>query len=164
MKEKNIHKIIDLYFEAQLSRSEEEELFSLLLAFKGDDDKVKEALAVMLMGRNPAVLAEHGKEAVIKAPLKSRFSGFRGLKRVVAVALVVIACATPLLYRHYNKSGVEIEGMMAYVGGVKVSDHSEIMKIVDDQLNDISTSSEFFSQTIAMDLDDIRNAFNEEGI
>ena len=164
MKEKNIHKIIDRYFDAQLSRSEEEELFRLLLAFKGDDDKVKEALAVMLMGRNPAVLAEHDREAVIKAPLKSRFSGFRGLKRVVAVALVVITCATPLLYRHYHKSGVEIEGMMAYVGGVKVSEHSEIMKIVDDQLNDISTSSEFFSQTIASDLDDIRNAFNEEGI
>ncbi|MDE6479461.1 MAG: hypothetical protein K2L45_04260 [Muribaculaceae bacterium] len=164
MKEKNIHKIIDLYFEAQLSRPEEEELLSLLLAFKGDDDMVKEALAVMLMGRNPAVLAEHGRQAAIKAPLKSRFPGFRGIKRVVAVALVVITCATPLLYRHYHNSGVEIEGMMAYVGGIKVSDHSEIMKIVDDQLNDISTSSEFFSQTIASDLDDIRNAFNEEGI
>ena len=164
MNEKNIHKIIDLYFEAQLSRSEENELFSSLLAFKGDDDKVKEAFAVMLMCRNPAVLAEHGRKAAIKAPLKRRFSGFRNLKRIVAVAMVVITCATPLLYRHYHNSGVEIEVMMAYVGGIKVSDHSEIMKIVDDQLNDISTSSEFFSQTIASDLDDIRNAFNEEGI
>ena len=164
MKEKNIHKIIDLYFEAQLSSHEEEELFSLLLAFKGDDDRVKEALAVMLMSRNPAMLAEHGEPSTLKHPLKRQLSGFRTLKRVVAAAMIVITLATPLLYRHYHNSGVEIEGMMAYVGGIKVSDHSEIMKIVDDQLNDISTSSEFFSQTIASDLDDIRNAFNEEGI
>ncbi|MDE6787490.1 MAG: hypothetical protein K2J46_10705 [Muribaculaceae bacterium] len=164
MNEKNIHKIIDLYFEAQLSRPEEEELFSLLLAFKGDDDRVKEALAVMIMSRNPAMLADHRELSTLKHPLKSRFFGLRNLKRVVAVALVVLTCATPLLYRHYHNSGVEIEGMMAYVGGVKVSDHSEIMKIVDDQLNDISNSSELFSQTIASDLDDIRNAFNEEGI
>ena len=164
MKEQNIHKIIDLYFEAQLSPHEEKELFSLLLAFKGDDDRVNEALAVMLMSRNPAMLAELGESSTLKHPLKRNLTGFRNLKRVVAVALVVITLATPLLYRHYHDRGVELEGMMAYVGGVKVSDHSEIMKIVDDQLNDISTSSELFSQTIASDLDDIRNAFNEEGI
>lgn len=164
MKGKNIHKIIDLYFEAQLSRHEEDELFSLLLAFKGDDDRVKEALAVMLMSRNPAMLAEDVETSALKHPLKRKLPGFQSIKRVVAAALVVITFATPILYRHYHNRGVELEGMMAYVGGVKVSDHSEIMKIVDDQLNDISTSSEFFSQTIATDLDDIRNAFNEEGI
>lgn len=164
MKGKNIHKIIDLYFEAQLSRPEEDELFSWLLAFNGDDDKVKEALAVMLLTRNPDMLAVNRATSTIKHSLKSRRSGFRTLKRVVAAALIVITCATPLLYRSYHNTGVEIEGMMAYVGGIKVSDHSEIMKIVDDQLNDISNSSEFFSQTIASDLDDIRNAFNEEDI
>lgn len=164
MKEKNIHKIIDLYFEAQLSPHEEKELFNLLLAFKGEDDNVKEALAVMLMARNPSMLTEHNGNSAIKASLGNRLFRFRSLTRVAAVAMVVIAAATALLYHFNHNSGVEIEGMTAYVGGVKVSDHSEIMKIVDDQLNDISMSSEFFSQTIASDLDDIRNAFNEEGI
>ncbi len=162
MKEKNIHKIIDLYFEAQLSISEEDELFRLLLAFKGEDEKVKEALAVMLMARSPSMLTVQSPAQ--KPHLERRFIKFRSLKRVVAVALVVISCTTALLYYFRHNSGFETEDMMAYVGGVKVSDHSEIMKIVDDQLNDISTSSEFFSQTIASDLDDIRNAFNEEGI
>ncbi len=164
MKEENIYKMIDLYFEAQLSSTEEDELLRLLLAFKGEDDKVKEALAVMLMARNPSILAAHCGHTLRKPQLKSSNIRFRILKRAVAVALVIISCTTALLYHFHYNAGVEIEGMMAYVGGIKVSDHSEIMKIVDDQLNDISMSSESFSQTIATDLDDIRNAFNEEGI
>ena len=164
MKEKNIHKIIDLYFEGQLSPHEEKDLFSMLLAFKGEDDKVKEAIAVMLMARNPSMLAEHTEHSGIKPSLGNRLFRFRSLTRVAAVALLAITCVAALLYHFNHNPGVEIERMMAYVGGVEVSDHSEIMKIVDDQLNDISISSEFFSQTIASDLDDIRNAFNEEGI
>ncbi len=164
MKEKNIHKIIDLYFEAQLSPLEEKELLNLLLAFKGGDDKVKDALAVMLMSRNPSMLTEHNGNSAIKASLGNRLFKFRSLIRVAAVAMLVFAASTTLLYHFNNDSGVEIEGMIAYVGGVEVSDHSEIMKIVDNQLNDISISSEFFSQTIASDLDDIRNALNEEDL
>lgn len=164
MKEENIHKIIDLYFEAQLSRSEEEELLRSLLAFKGEDKKVKEALAVMLMARNPSVLSPTSEHATQKPLLKSSIYRFRILKRAVAVALVIISCTTAILYQFHHNAGVESEGMLAYVGGVKVSDHSEIMNIVDDQLNDICMSSELFSQTIATDIDDIRNAFNEEGI
>ena len=164
MKEKNIHKIIDLYFEAQLSRSEEEELFSSLLAFKGKDEKVEEALSVMLMARNPSILATQNMHSLKNTPFERKISRFRILKRVVAAALVIISFTTALLYYSHHKTGVEIEGMMAYVGGVKVNDQSEIMKIVDDQLNDINASSELFSQTVSSDLDDIRNAFNEEGI
>ena len=159
MKEENIHKIIDLYFEAQLSRSEEEELLRSLLAFKGEDEEVKEALAVMLMARHTSIPATQSMQST----QNSRTHRFRILRRAVAVVLVVISC-TALLYHFHHNAGVEIEGMVAYVGGVKVSDHSEIMKIVYDQLNDISLSSELFSQTIATDLDDIREAFNEEGI
>ncbi len=164
MKEENIHKLIDLYFEAQLSHSEEDELFGMLLAFKGDDEKVKEALAVMLMARNPSMLATQRKRSAQNPPLERRMSRFRIIKRGVAAAMVILLCTTALVYHFHHNAGAEIEGMMAYVGGVKVDDHSEIMKIVDDQLNDINSSSELFSQTISDDLDDIRNAFNEEGI
>lgn len=164
MKEKNIHKIIDLYFEAQLSRSEEDDLFRTLLAFEGQDNKVKEALAVMLMSRNDEILASECKSPVRQASVENRFLSFRPLKWAAAVAVIAITCVTALLYTSHFHHGNNTERMMAYVGGVKVNDHSEIMKIVDDQLNDISMSSEFFSQTIATDLDDIRNAFNEEGI
>lgn len=164
MKEKNLHKIIDLYFDAQLSGSEEEELFRSLLAFKGEDEKVKEALAVMLMARSPSMMDTQRMHSVRNPLIERRNSRFRILKRAVAAALVIISCSAALLYYSHHNAGVEIEGMIAYIGGVKVSDHSEIMKIVDDQLNDINASSELFSQTVSSDLDDIRNAFNEEGI
>ncbi len=164
MKEENIHKLIDLYFEAQLSHSEEDELFSILLAFKGDDMKVKEALAVMLMARNPSMMDAQHRHSARNPHLGERMSRLRIIKRGVSAAMIILLSTTALLYHFHHNAGVEIEEMMAYVGGVKVNDHSEIMKIVDDQLNDISASSELFSQTISADLDDIRNAFNEEGI
>ena len=164
MKGKNIHKIIDLYFEAQLSRSEEEELFSSLLAFKGKDEKVDEALAVMLMARNTSILATQNMHSPQNSPFENKVPGFRILKCIVAAVLVIISCTAALLYYSHNNAVGEIEGMIAYIGGVKVNDQSEIMKIVDDQLNDINASSELFSQTVSSDLDDIRNAFNEEGI
>ena len=157
MKEKNIHKAIDLYFDAQLSIAEEEKLFRSLLAFKGKDQKVDEALAVMLMTR---------------MPMESRPSGLRTKKTrslmrplyAAAAVLIAVICISAL----WHQSGIEedknIEGMVAYIGGVKISDQSEIMKIVDDQLNDIGISSELFAQTLPEDLDDIRDAFNEDDL
>ena len=156
MKEKNIHKEIDLYFDAQLSLVEEEELFRTLLSFKGKDQKVDEALAVMLMTR---------------MPMESRPSGLRPKKTrslmrplyAAAAALIAVICISAILPRTDIDSNGNAE-MVAYVGGVKISDQSEIMKIVDDQLNDIGISSELFAQTVAEDLDDIRDAFNEDGL
>ena len=157
MKEKNIHKEIDLYFDAQLSLVEEEELFRTLLSFKGKDQKVDEALAVMLTTR---------------MPMESRPSGLRPKKTrslmrplyAAAAALIAIICISSLWHRSGIEDDRNVEGMVAYVGGVKISDQSEIMKIVDDQLNDIGISSELFAQTVAEDLDDIRDAFNEDGL
>lgn len=165
MKYDKLYKIIDLYYEAQLSSSEEDELFHALLAFEEEDSKVKEALAVMLMARNPEILAAECAEPTILRPANKRWhSTLRPAKYAAAVVLTVIACVTALLYHSYIYHSDENEGMMAYVRGVRISDHSEIMKIVDEQLYDISMSSELLSQTVATDLDDIRNAFNEEDI
>lgn len=164
MKEENIHKIIDQYFEAGLSRPEEEELFRSLLEFKGEDRKVKEALAVMLMSRNPDMLTKERKPTVLRNTMESWHPTLRPLKWAAAAAIIAITCATALLYHSHINPGDETEGMMAYVRGEKVSDHSEIMKIVDDQLNDIYLSTESFSQTVVSDLYDISNAFNEEDI
>lgn len=160
MNEKEIHKIIDLYFEAQLSLSEEEELFKSLLAFKGKDRKVDEALAVMLMARLPMESSSSGLR-----PQPRRFSGLRPVIAVAASITLLFAIGVTSFWHYSNRQAAdEAGGIMAYVEGVKVSDHSEIMKIVDDQLNDIGISSELFAQTIAEDLDDIVDAFNEEGI
>lgn len=154
MKKTDIHKGIDLYFDAQLSIKEEDELFHALLSYKKKDPKVDEALAVMLMTRKPRDLSGSPKSRFVD---KARF--WRG---AAAIALIAGACSIALW--HNGHSEIDSDGMMAYVGGVKVNDKSVIMKIVDDQLDDINTSSELFAQAIADDLDDIRDALNEEGI
>lgn len=157
MKEKNIHKAIDLYFDAQLSMAEEEDLFQTLLVFKGHDRKVDEALAVMLMARMPMESMPSGLR-----PKKTRLR--MSLIYAAAGALIAIVCISALWRRTVDadrNTDRNTEGMIAYVGGVKISDQSEIMRIVDDQLNDIGVSSELFARTIAEDLDDISDAFNE---
>lgn len=154
MKETDIHKAIDLYFDAQLSIKEEEELFQTLLLYKGGDPKADEALAVMLMTRKPTALSKSSKP---RRANKARI--WRA-----AAAVAVIAGASTMAIWHNGNSTSQSDGMMAYIGGVRISDQAEIMKIVDDQLNDISISSELFAQTVSSDLDDIRDAFNEDGI
>ncbi len=154
MKETDIPQAIDLYFDAQLSIKQEEELFHTLLSYKGKDPKADEALAVMLMTRKPNALSKSSKP--------KRADKVRIWRAAAAVAVIGGACTMALW--HGGHSAGQNDGMMAYIGGVKITDQMEIMNIVDDQLNDISISSELFAQTVSSDLDDIRDAFNEEGI
>ncbi len=154
MKETDIHKAIDLYFDAQLSIKEEEELFHTLLSYRGKDPKADEALAVMLMTRKPNALSKSSKPR--------RANKARIWRAAAAVAVIAGACTMVLWHNEHLDS--QSEGMMAYIKGVKISDQTEIMKIVDEQLNDISISSELFAHTVTSDLDDIRDAFNEEEI
>lgn len=154
MKKTDIHMAIDLYFEAQLSIKEEEELYHTLLSYKGIDSKADEALAVMLMTRKPNALTQSAKPRYAHKTLLWRASA--------AVAVIAGACTMALW--HYGHPATGNERMIAYKGGVKIIDRTEIMKIVDDQLKDISISSEMLAQTVSSDLDDIRDAFNEEGI
>ena len=60
MNKKELYNKIDLYFEAGLSRKEEELLLRRLLPLQGSDPAVDEALAVMLASRIP------GKTSVSK--------------------------------------------------------------------------------------------------
>lgn len=154
MKEYDIHKMIDLYFDAQLSRIDEEELFERLRLFKGNDQKVDEALAVMLMARGP--ILDVPRRA---ARTKSRLWGV-----AAAIALIAGIGITALWRTSIHDSVDAMEGMVAYVGGVRVDDHAEIMEIVDNQLNDIGICSDFFAQEVSSDLDDIRQALNSEDI
>ena len=155
MRIEDLHRNIDLYFDAQLSLAEEDRLFKSLLSFKGDDSKVEEALAVMLrtrMEKRPSGL-QTGKTRSRLRPLYA-----------AAAALIAVVCISALWQRTGIDNSGNMEGMVAYVGGVKVSDRSEIMKIIDDQLNEIGESSELFAQTVSSDLDDIRDALNDDGI
>lgn len=148
MNKKELYKKIDRYFEAELSRSEEELLLRQLLPLQGSDSAVDEALAVMLASRIP-----------VKTPVSKKIP----LWRIAAVGTFLIAAAgIGFLAGDYDSS---VQGtMLAYVGGVMVDDPHEIMNIIDNQLSDIGESSEFFVRTVSDDLDDIRDALNSEGL
>ena len=138
---------IDRYFEADLSPQEERELLHQLLPLEGTDPAIDEALAVMLASRLHSA-----------APA----SGRRPWKKVAVAAAIVTALAVGGLVHHLPPS--DRSGMIAYVGGVRIENPQEIMKIIDTQLNEIGESSEFISRTVSADLDDIRDALNSEGI
>ncbi|MDE5585645.1 MAG: hypothetical protein K2I92_04780 [Muribaculaceae bacterium] len=144
----SLHKKIDLYFEAQLSAREEQDLLRQLLRLEGKDPAIDEALAVMLASRLPA-RATHSR----RKPLN---------KVAAAAAAIVTLIAAGGLFHFLSPP--DRSCMIAYVGGVRIENPQEIMKIIDTQLNDIGESSEFISQTVSADLDDIRDALNGEGI
>ena len=155
MRKEDLHRNIDLYFDARLSLAEEDKLFQSLLSFKGNDRKVEEALAVMLVTRMESRHSgmRHGKYRSRLRPLYA-----------AAAALIAVVCISVLWQRTGVDNPGNLEGMVAYVGGVKVSDRSEIMKIIDDQLSEIGESSELFAQTVSSDLEDIMEALNDDGI
>lgn len=157
MKEYDLHKMIDLYFEAQLSQSEEKELLEKLLSCKEKDRMADEALAVMLMARSPILRKKRKKNP--------RTNTKRYIWSVAATVALLVGIGGAALWNSsaHNQANA-MEGMVAYVGGVRVEDREEIMEIVDNQLNDIGICSDFFAQEVSSDLDDIRQALNSEDI
>lgn len=163
MNKTDLNSMIDLYFDALLSAAQEEELYRALLACEDADEKQKEALAVMTMARMQYAHVSR----VSASPRSVRPVRWRRRRLVaVAAAAVVIAIGTEFIFRTLlsdNTSGFSGD-MVAFVGGKKVANPSVIMKIVDTQLNDIGESSEFLDLEIASDLEDIREALNNDGI
>ncbi|MDE6379225.1 MAG: hypothetical protein K2L11_02035 [Muribaculaceae bacterium] len=143
MNKEKIYEKIELYFEAQLSAEEERRLLKVLLPLEGSDPVIDDALAVMLASRIPIPAAE------------SAGKPFRLIFGIAASIALLIAIGIPLIRQAVSSRD---SVMIAYVDGVKVEDHDEIMKIIDTQLNDIGESSELFAQTVTTDLDDIREA------
>ena len=106
MKEYDLHKMIDLYFDAQLSLAEEEELFEKLLSLSGKDRMADEALAVMLVARGPVMRRKRKKT--------SRF-GSHTWSVAAAVALLVGIGTAVLLHSSAHDKAIAMDGMVAYV-------------------------------------------------
>lgn len=148
MNRQTLYRKIDLYFEAELTRQEEQSLLKELLKHEGQDPIADEALAVMLASR---------------LPLPSRARKKKPIRRAMAVAASVAALLALGFLLHQHATNRDSD-MFAYVGGVKVDDPQEIMNIIDTQLSDIGASSELFAQTVSDDLDDIRDALISDDI
>lgn len=151
MNKEKLHHLIDRYFEGLLTTEEERKLRKILMRQKGDDPEVNEALAVMLVSR-PVNLVRSRKR---RHPLLTAWSAAAGVVLLAAVGFSAL---------HHSSSGSHHDMMVAYVGGIKVCDKDEIKSIIDNQLHDIRTASEFLSEEVEDDLIDIVEAFNDDEI
>lgn len=153
MEEDNIHKMIDLYFEGELSSEDERKLLGILLKHPSGDPEVEDALAVMTVVR-----------AVPASSAKKRILIWKGIAAVLAILLISGAFLTVL--------GLAIKGSVfgnadnagVYVNGVKVNDETVVLNIIQSQLDDISMASEEVNSELSRDLDDIFKALKEDEI
>ena len=146
MNQEILHLQIQKYFEAELTQEEEKALLKKLLRLEGHDSMADEALAVMLAARLTPT------EAIIR-----RRTPMKLLAGVAASVAVVIGMVSILQVQRSART-------FAYVSGVKTENQQVINDIISTQLNDIGESSGLFSQTVASDLDDIREALTAEDI
>ena len=162
MKDDRLHIQIERYFEGELSAGEERELLMQLLSHPGGDEEIEEALAVMGYVRCSG--ATRSRRA--GSPTSRR--GFGLLRRVAGAAAavaVLTVCATLAVRLADSGSLSRHEGMcVAYVQGVRVDSEQEVMRLIGEQLGEMSEASEAVSREVTGDLDDIFKALNSEEI
>lgn len=142
----SLHRQIQKYFEAELTPQEEKSLLRELLKIEGQDPAADEALAVMLASR--------------LAPAPSGRRKRLPLGRIAAVAAIAVAVAAGVFFLPRSQD----VRTFAYVSGKKIHDTAEIKNLVATQLQDIGESTDYFSQTMTDDLDDIREALTSDDI
>lgn len=140
-----LHQRIERFYEAQLSQEEENFLLRTLLKIEGKDPIADEALAVMLASRMSAKTTKTRK----KTPAM-RIAG-------IAASIAIILGMGIFIIHHPRQVDT-----FAYVSGKKIHDRNEIKNIVSTQLQDIGESTDLFSQTVATDFDDIREALTDD--
>ncbi|MDE6023644.1 MAG: hypothetical protein K2G13_09110 [Muribaculaceae bacterium] len=153
IEEDKIHEMIDLYYDGELSSEEERKLLGMLLKYPSGDAEVEDALAVMTAIRS------------VPAPkVKKRTPIWKEVAATLAILLISGAFLTIL--------GLAIKGSVfgnadnagVYVNGVKVSDETVVLNIIQSQLDDMSMASAEVNSELSSDLDDIFKALNEDEI
>ncbi len=151
MKEDSLYKMIDRYFDGELTIEEERGLLQELLNHPKGDPEIEEALAVMTAAR-----------VVPGSVVRNRRQIWKGIAATVAILVVsgVILSAVGMAIRGslYGNQ----DNAIAYVNGVKVSDETKILSIIQGQLEEMSMASEEMNGELASDLDDIFNALNDD--
>ncbi len=164
MKEDDIQILIERYFDAELSLSEEKELLNMLLSREGKDPATDEALAVMLLAKSSGVSHVGGLDSGKKRRSHGVLARNIRIRSVAVVAALAVIVSVAALVGAFSVRQGGYDGMVAYVGGVRVNDRSEIIKIVDNQLSDMGMCSDFMMQEVSADLGDIRQALNSDGL
>ena len=145
MKTKNIHTLIERYFEGETTLSEERWLHSNLPKMMGESPEIDEALAVMGYAASP------DKDSV----RRNRPASHRWVAVAASFALILAAGG---IYTHYLKTSQK-STFMAYSGGVKI-DREEAMQLIAAQMEEMSEASKDIKTEVEDDLADFRNIFD----
>ena len=148
MNSKELHELIEKYFDARTSTEEEKLLLDILLHWEEDDAMADEALAVMGYAR---VRPSARKSAVRK----------KTFQRIAAAACLCGLLAIAGLTFLGDNGTADVE-FYAYVDGVRIEDENRISSLVLSQMSEMSEANETVMNTISEDMGDFGEAFKEE--
>lgn len=151
---KDIYKLIEKYFDGDLSVREERELCHRLIELQGEDPLIDEAIAVMGYARHGLSRSKGPAINTVKLPRLAK------IRNIAAAAAAVIIMAFGISY-HLHDKGHGFDECIAYVGGKRISDEDAIDALIRQQLSEVSEASEDLQRQISYDLDAIRNVMND---
>lgn len=139
---RDIHKLIDAYFDCTLSEQEEQWLKRMLATTDEDTADVREAKAVL------GVFAMERKLSQGTPILHSKNRILRYAAVAVAVFAIVIGGMKYVEYKEDNTC-------VMYVNGEKISNENIVLAQMMGQMDDISEAADYNDQTMSSQLDDI---------
>ena len=154
MTEKNLLKLIDLYFEGETSVDQERELREALLDSESSDPRVEEALAVMTFA------AEDGRRRAARAVAPRRRKSRAAWPSLAAAAAVPLLLTVGVWTRHSTPAAP----CTAVIACVETSDTDIALALMQSQLGDIAVASDNVSASIASDFASLGEAFGSDGL
>ncbi|MEZ3550565.1 MAG: hypothetical protein K1W02_07520 [Muribaculaceae bacterium] len=143
-----LHKLIDDYFEGNLTVGMEKKLCQELLSFEGEDEAVDEALAVM----GYSGISESG------GGRKGDLNRNRIIAYVSAAAAIIVAVTFAFSLIMPQNTPSEC---FAYIGGERCEDREVVMTLMANELGEMSEAADEIENLINADLNDFSEVLTE---
>lgn len=147
MNRKQLHNLINRYFEAETSLAEERMLRRMLATDNAPDPLADQARAVMGVS---LVTPDSGECTNLQ--MRQRSHGL--IWRTAAAAAVIAAVATGLWLLNYKAADMPGQ-CVAYLNGEQISDEHAVMQLMFDDLRQIDHASDIIDSHIADDFNEI---------
>lgn len=158
MTDKELHLLIERYFEAETSIAEERELRKALASHSapvGTDPLIDEAKAVMGV---TAVISEPQSAISARPPRKTRRLAHPVWWQSAAAVAIIAILVTGII--HINRSAPRGE-CVAYLNGREISDRDAVMNMMFSDLSEMEAASASLQNEISDDFSDIAIAFED---
>lgn len=156
---RDIHKLIDAYFDCTLSEQEEQRLKRMLATTDEDTADVREAKAVLGVFAMERKLSQGTqiRNSALASPsvVFPRFAIPHHRKRIVRYAAAAVAVFAIVIggvkYVEYKEDNT----CVMYVNGEKISNEKTVLAQMKGQMDDISEAADNTDHTMSSQLDDI---------